>query len=71
MPSISKDIASLKGQPMFNILTRCKELERKGYEAASAWLDNYANSLSKEDSYTPPSSLPKRKTAVRTMALAT
>ena len=30
MPSISKDIASLKGQPMFKILTKCKELERKG-----------------------------------------
>ena len=30
MPSISKDIASLKGQPMFNILTRCRELERNG-----------------------------------------
>ena len=30
MPNISKDIASLKGQPMFNILTRCKELEKNG-----------------------------------------
>ena len=30
MPNISKDIASLKGQPMFKILSRCKDLERNG-----------------------------------------
>ena len=30
MPNISKNISSLEGQPMFKILTKCKELERKG-----------------------------------------
>jgi predicted acylesterase/phospholipase RssA len=48
-----------------------KDLERKGYEAASAWLDKCGQNLSKKDSYIPPHPSPQRKTAVRTMALAT
>lgn len=30
MPQLAKDILGLKGQPMFNILTKCKELEKLG-----------------------------------------
>lgn len=48
-----------------------KKLEKKGYEAASVWLSKYGQTLSQEDSYTPPPHKRKHETAVRTMALAT